>query len=135
MEEVTLDEIKNYILENVNLNYLCREINLYSGIYSDVMYYDNDDDFFVTFYSDDVLEAVRAVCYGEYTFTDDYVRIDAYGNLQSASGLEVEEELSGYVDDFIMNLLDDKDMRNSIDIDSTLKQMLDNYKEEDKDEE
>ena len=135
MEEVTLDEIKNYILENVNLNELCREISLYSGIYSDVMYYENDDDFFVTFYSDDVMEAVRAVCYGEYTFTDDYVRIDAYGNLQSASELEVEEELSGYVDDFIMNLLDDKDMRNSIDIDSTLKQMLDDYKEEDKNEE
>ena len=135
MEEVTLDEIKNYILENVNLNELCREINLYSGIYSDVMYYENDDDFFVTFYSDDVMEAVRAVCYGEYTFTDDYVRIDAYGNLQSASELEVEEELGGYVDDFIMNLLDDKDMRNSIDIDSTLKQMLDDYKEEDKNEE
>ena len=135
MEEVTLDEIKNYILENVNLNELCREINLYSGIYSDVVYYENDEDFFVTFYSDDVMEAVRAVCYGKYIFTDDYVRIDAYGNLQSASGLEVEEELSGYVDDFIMNLLDDKDMRNSIDIDSTLKQMLDNYKEGDKDEE
>ena len=85
--------------------------------------------------SDDVLEAVRAVCYGKYTLTDDYVRIDAYGNLQSASEWEVEEELSGYVDDFIMNLLDDKDMRNSIDIDSTLKQMLDDYKEEDKNEE
>ena len=131
MEEVTFDEIKDYILENVNLIELCREINSYSGIYSDLWYYENDEDFFITFYSDDVMEAVRAACYGEYTFTDDYVRINAYGNLQSATELEVEEELSGYVDDFIMNLLNDEDMRGSIKLDDTLKQMLDNYKKED----
>lgn len=43
----------------------------------------NDDDFFNTFFDGKVIDAVRAVSYGEYKYSDDYVRFNGYGNLES----------------------------------------------------
>ena len=43
----------------------------------------NDEDFFETFYKDNVVEAVRATQFGNYNFMDDFVLFNAYGNLES----------------------------------------------------
>lgn len=45
--------------------------------------YFNDDYFFSMMYGDKPMEAVRAAMYGEYEYQDDYVYINAYGNLSS----------------------------------------------------
>lgn len=50
--------------------------------YCDDEIYGNDEDFFETFFSTK-LEAVRAVVYGEYNYTHDYVRFNWYGNVES----------------------------------------------------
>lgn len=50
--------------------------------YCDDEIYMNDEDFFETFFSTK-LEAVRAVAYGEYNYTHDYVRFNWYGNVES----------------------------------------------------
>lgn len=46
---------------------------------------DNDEDFFNTFYENKPMEAVRATFYGKYRFNDDYVWLNAYGNLDSGT--------------------------------------------------
>ena len=64
-------------------------INSYDGSLNDIYYYYNDDDFFAMAFGTNVLEAVRAVCYGDYRYSDDYVKFDGYGNLESANQYEV----------------------------------------------
>ena len=54
----------------------------------------NDEEFFNIFFENNVDEAVRAVCFGDYRYTDDFVMFDAYGNLQSFN----EYELKYYLD-------------------------------------
>jgi hypothetical protein len=50
----------------------------------DEIYY-NDEDFFNTFFPENVLEAVRAVCFGDYRYSDEYVVFDGYANLESSN--------------------------------------------------
>ena len=64
-------------------------INSYDGSLDDIYYYYNDDDFFAMAFGTNVLDAVRAVCYGDYKYSDDYVKFDAYGNLESANLYEI----------------------------------------------
>lgn len=64
-------------------------INSYDGSLNDIYYYYNDDDFFAMAFGTNVLDAVRAVCYGDYRYSDDYVRFNSYGNLESANQYEV----------------------------------------------
>ena len=52
----------------------------------------NDEDFFETFYKDDVVEAVRATHFGDYNFMDDFVLFNAYGNLDSYNDFEAMNE-------------------------------------------
>jgi len=47
----------------------------------------NDDEFFNTYFDDNVINAVRAVCYGNYQYNHKYVRFDGYGNLESTNHL------------------------------------------------
>ena len=44
--------------------------------------YPNDEDFFKLFFTD-VYEVVRVISFGDYTFTDDYVYFNGYGNLET----------------------------------------------------
>ena len=64
-------------------------VNSYDDSLDDIYYYYNDDDFFAMAFGTNVLDAVRAVCYGNYNYSDDYVRFDAYGNLESANSYEI----------------------------------------------
>lgn len=50
--------------------------------------YSNDEDFFNTFFSNDVLKAVQAVSYGSYNYTDKYVQFNGQGNLDSSNSAE-----------------------------------------------
>jgi len=45
--------------------------------------YSNDANFFADVYGGDVMEAVRAVSYGDYNYSHDWVRYNGYGNLVS----------------------------------------------------
>lgn len=59
-----------------------------------IEYFDND--FFEAFFADK-MEVCRATAYGEVNFSDEYIRLDAYGNLESFGEWEaldiVEESL------------------------------------------
>lgn len=75
-----VDQINNLDTEDLirlNNSY-CQEAN-----YSDNEIYGNDEDFFETFFPNNVIDAVRSATYGEYNFSDNYVKFNGYGNLES----------------------------------------------------
>ena len=49
--------------------------------------HENDEDFFSTYFSNP-LDAVRAAHFGQWSFGDDYVTFDGYGNLKSYRSIE-----------------------------------------------
>ena len=81
-------------------------VNSYDGSLENLEYYENDDDFFNTYFSNNVIEAVRAVSFGDYNYSDDYVRLDAYGNLESASEYEYYSELENYANEIAERYLE-----------------------------
>lgn len=105
MEE-TLEQIKNMLIESGKLSDIARNLNDYNGCLDYLDYRANDEEFFRTFYENDIDEAVRAVCYGNYNYTDEYVTINAYGNLDSCSEYEYQNLLEESVDDIADNLID-----------------------------
>ncbi len=80
-------------------------VNAYNGGYEDLMFYDNDDEFFNTFFWDNTAEAVRAALYGDYELTAPFVRVNVYGNLDTFYEHEVEEEIDGYLDDVVKDFV------------------------------
>ena len=50
---------------------------------SDDEVWPNDDEFFEVFFANKVLDAVRAVSYGDYNYSHDYVKFNGYGNLET----------------------------------------------------
>lgn len=60
-------------------NQMCQDQNR-----SDDEIFSNDEEFFSMFFSD-TMEAVRAVCYGEYRYQDEWVTFNGCGNLESSN--------------------------------------------------
>jgi hypothetical protein len=59
--------------------------------------YSNDANFFADVYGGDVMEAVRAVSYGDYNYTHDWVKFNGYGNLESMNVIG-EDDLCESID-------------------------------------
>jgi len=121
-----LEQIKANMIEKEDLMSIISDINSYDGNFDDIQWWENDEDFFDTFYGEDVMEAVRAVCYGDYTFTDEYVKINAYGNLETTN--YIQDELEGYVDEIVDHLADNWDeFKDTINLTSETKELIDEY--------
>ena len=102
MQEKKYESIIEYLKNNVDtIKELVSECNSWDGSLEDYYYYENDEDFFQTFFYNKVDEAVRAVCYGSYEYMDDYVRFNAYGNLDSCSEYQLEKELQDGVEEIL----------------------------------
>jgi hypothetical protein len=76
--------------------------------YPDDQIYSNDANFFADVYGGDVMEAVRAVSYGDYNYSHDWVKLNGYGNLES------------------MNVIDEDDLCESID--TIAEEVADNFR-------
>lgn len=95
------ENVKEYLLNNLEeVKELVGDINAWDGSFDYLAVYENDDEFFDLFFQSP-MEAVRACHYGEYNYCDDYVKINAYGNADSCSEWEYEEELKENIDDVI----------------------------------
>lgn len=103
----TLEQIKEMLLElgDDKLRDVAQNLNSYNGCLDYLDYYENGEDFFDTFFQTKD-EAVRAVCYGDYNYTDEYVIINAYGNCDSVSEMEYYSLLEDSVDDIADNLVE-----------------------------
>jgi len=84
IEEKKMESIVNQI-NNLDTEDLIRLNNSYcqEANYSDNEIYENDEDFFETFFRNNVIDAVRSASYGEYNFSEKYVKFNGYGNLES----------------------------------------------------
>lgn len=79
-------EILEIIFE-MNENELIQLNNEYcqSANYRDDEIYENDEHFFATYFENDIIGAVKAVSYGSYNYSHNYVKFNGYGNLESFS--------------------------------------------------
>lgn len=116
------EKIKDYLLENIDvLKDIVKEINCWDGSLDYLDYYDNDE-YFLNDMFEKPDDAVRAAYYGDYNYMDDYVRFNGYGNLESFSQYDYEEELKSYIDEIIERLEEEKD--NITIYDNELKEMI-----------
>ena len=75
-------------------NRYCEE----SSHYDDTLYI-FDEEFFYTYFNDP-MEAARAVFFGNIqSWNDEYIKFDGYGNLESFSDYDVEQEIEDYLEE------------------------------------
>lgn len=100
------------ILENMEteqLFELVRDINRYDGSLDWLDYEENDEEFYEIFFREKPMELARAINYGEYNYTDDYIKFNAYGNLETVNEYELERELKDAIDDIAERVIELKD--------------------------
>ena len=81
--ENTYEAVLEY-LENLDVDDLISFHGNYCrrSSYEDEIYL-NDEDFFADYFPNNVIDAVRAVSFGEYNLHDKYVQFNGLGNLQT----------------------------------------------------
>lgn len=107
MNEVKKEELKNFLLDNVDiLEMLVNELNSLNGSLDHLQFFDNDEETLAMLYATH-MDAVQATYYGDYRYMDEFVRLDGYGNLESFDEGAKIRELQFYVDEVIENLIDE----------------------------
>ena len=126
-----MEKVTKYLLENVDeLQQIANEINAYSGDLEHLQFWENDEEFFETFFNNSPMGAVRASFYGDYRYADPFVRFDGYGNLESLEEYQIENELKNNVDEIIDLMLEN---RENIDLPDEVEELLEQM-DEDKEE-
>lgn len=96
--EVLENDDNNGVDDILNIIY---DINNYNGSLEYLRYYENEEDFFDTYYYDNPIEVARACTYGNYNFMDAYVKINTYGNLTSICYYDLKRELKESMNEII----------------------------------
>ena len=100
------EKIREYLLNNEEtLLDVVSELNSWNGCLDWLDFWENDEEFFNTFF-DNPMEAIRATYYGNYNYNDDYVKFNGYGNIDSYSEEEKNEEIKNNIDDIVDNLIE-----------------------------
>jgi hypothetical protein len=100
-DNLAIREYLNNCTDNdllIYYNTYCQENNLFD----DEIFY-NDEEFFNTFFDGKVLDAVRAVSYGEYNYNDNFVMFNGYGNLESFNRIKDNIDIGEIVNDIFEN--------------------------------
>ena len=101
------ENIKNYLLNHIDeIGGIVSEINSFDNSLDYLEYYENNEEFFNTFFYNNPMEAVRSEYYGDYNYCDKYVKFDGYGNLKSVDDYELEKEYKYYIDEIVDALLE-----------------------------
>ena len=101
------ENIKNYLLNHIDeIGGIISDINSIDGSLDYLEYYENNEEFFNTFFYNNPSEAVRSSFYGDYNYCDNWVKFDGYGNLKSVDDYELEKEYKYYIDEIIDSLLE-----------------------------
>jgi hypothetical protein len=92
-----MENLKKQIVNEINAMSQSDLINL-NNIYAreiqgnfDNEIWDNDEDFFNSFFENDVMGVVRAISYGDFRFMDNFVKFDGYGNLESFNFFDIND--------------------------------------------
>lgn len=104
-----LNELKsNGELETLRI--INNECSFYNGSTDEIHY--NDEEFFELFFLNDVMEAVRSVCYGDYRYTDNYVMFNGYSNLESFNLYDMENYLD--LDNMAFQIANENDIYENV---------------------
>lgn len=87
--------------ETDKLMAMVQEVNSWNNGLDFLDIWENDDNFFNTFFSGEPMKVARAIHFGDYNYNDQYVTFDVYQNLVSYTGYEVEEWLKSYEEEII----------------------------------
>ena len=99
--------VREYLLENMDqLQQIVSELNSWNGCLDSLDINENNEEFFEMMFPNKPMEAVSAAHYGNYNYTDEYVRFNGYGNLESFDERTYEEELKDSIDEIIDNLIE-----------------------------
>lgn len=102
-------KLREYLLNDVEgLRDVVNEINGWNGCLDWLEFWENDSEFFECVF-ENKLDVARAICYGDYNYNDDWVRIDECGNLVSYTEYEMIEEMKDYIDEIVENLIEQHD--------------------------
>ena len=117
-----------YFTENVDeLHQLVREMNSWDGAFEELSFWENDEEFFATFFNGvNPIEVARSVTYGDYRYTDEFVNFDAYGNLVSMDGWQLDELLVKNVKDIVAEYIDNY-IDGTIWISKEVEEMIEEY--------
>src|SRR5690606_39203961 len=128
-----MEKIKNYLLDNMDeLRQVVSEINSWDGSLESLDVYENDEEIFNVYFEGRPMEAVRAAQYGEYRYTDEYVRFNGYGNVERMSEYDYNEEIAERIDDIVDELID---KRSHLYLSDELEELLDELLGEEEDDE
>ena len=94
-ENITTEELSEMLQDCIS----------YDGYFEDLDYQENNEEFFECYFQDK-MEVARAVYYGDYNFMDDYVRFNAYGNLESCSEYEMEQQIEDRKEEILDHYLE-----------------------------
>ena len=104
-KEKAVEFIKNMNDEDIIM--LVQEINSYNGNLDHLDYQSFDEEFFQNYFTDPY-EAARATFFGEVrNWGDDYIKFNAYGNLESKDTVGFAMECRDYADEIVDAMEDD----------------------------
>lgn len=121
--------MKKRILEHLEendevsiLEDLMRAVDDYNGLFDGLRVYENDECTLRMFFGDELEDLARAICYGDYNYNDNFLRLDGYGNIETLNEYELEREVLEYKDDIINAFIDlvesgDLNLEDYIDLD------------------
>lgn len=115
------EKIKELLMNDGELlKQTVNELNSWDGSFENLQFYENDEDFFETYFQGKPMEAVRATHYGDYRYNDDYVKFNGYGNLESMDDYKVIEEMQDQIDEIIEAYIDKQSHLNVNEIDGII---------------
>ena len=101
-KEMLLNEIKELLLNDMDtLRDVVRELDGWNGCLDYLNVYNNDEEFFDIFFANNPAEVARAIYYGDFNYNDEYIKFNAYGNLETLSEYDYEELLKENVEEVI----------------------------------
>ncbi|AHJ87623.1 hypothetical protein Bp8pC_193 [Bacillus phage Bp8p-C] len=131
-EKKVLEEVKAYLLENEEeLQAAVREVISWNGELDHYDWYVNDEEFFNMFFEGKTDEVVRAVCFGDFNYGDDYVRFNAYGNLETANEYTIIKEMKDDIEDIADAVIRNID---NIDVSDELVSIIEQIEDEEDEE-
>ena len=101
-KEMLLNEIKELLLNDMDtLKDVVRELDGWNNCLDYLIVYENDEEFFDMFFKGRPAEVARAIHYGDFNYNDEYIKFNAYGNLETLSEYDYEELLKENVEEVI----------------------------------
>lgn len=129
MNKVSYGDLLEYLKNNIDtLKDMVSEVNGYNGALEYYMWYEHDEYFYEDFFSSKD-EVARAVYYGgnSYNYTDEYVRFDVYGNLETTDNYNMRRDLQDGVSEILDEFLELYSDNNVDTSDEVFKGMISDY--------